>query len=287
MQLPRISIVTPSFNQGEFVEETIKSVVQQDYPNLEYVVIDGGSSDNSVDIIKKYQDKIHYWVSEKDEGHGHALNKGFSHTSGEVMAWINSDDMYTPWAFKVVAEIFLKFPHVMWIVGINAFWNTEGAMIKVSRNPKNIFNFLLGDYTWVQQESVFWRRTLWEKAGSFINQDYKFMVDGELWTRFFLHEELHSVECVFAGYRMHSKNRAKCNYSLCLHEMDAAISTMKEKCPRHVLEKYNKIRLLRKIKALDFVCRLRSRFPSLLKEYDYKNIKFRDGAWSERTIPFF
>jgi glycosyltransferase involved in cell wall biosynthesis len=165
MSLPKISIVTPSYNQGRFLEETILSVLDQGYPDLEYVLIDGGSGDDSVDIIKKYQQNLHYWVSEKDEGHGHAINKGFSRTTGEIMAWINSDDKYTPWSFKVVSEIFTQFPHVMWIVGFNSWWNSDGAMTGAARIQKKIYDYLLGNYAWIQQESVFWRRSLWDKVG--------------------------------------------------------------------------------------------------------------------------
>ena len=142
MNYPKISIVTPSFNQAPYIEETLQSVLGQNYPNLEYVVIDGGSADGSVDIIKKYEDQLHYFVSEKDFGHGHAINKGFAKTSGEIMAWINSDDKYMPWAFNVVAEIFKKFPEVDWIIGYNGIWNSQGVMTHAYRRPKNICEFL-------------------------------------------------------------------------------------------------------------------------------------------------
>src|SRR5262245_25856999 len=98
--MKKISIVTPSFNQARFVEQTLKSVLDQNYPALEYIVIDGGSSDGSREIIEKYRPRLSYFVSEPDRGHGHALNKGFAKTTGEIMAWINSDDMYLPWTFK-------------------------------------------------------------------------------------------------------------------------------------------------------------------------------------------
>lgn len=289
MSLPKISIVTPSFNQGHFLEETIRSVLEQKYENLEYVVIDGGSSDNSVDIIKKYDDRLHYWVSEEDEGHGHALNKGFSRTSGEIMAWINSDDMYTPWSFKVVSEIFSQLPHVMWIMGFTSLWNDAGAMIHAGRVQKNIFDFLLGNYAWIQQESVFWRRELWEKAGGYINQNYKLMVDGELWTRFFLHEELYTVHCILGGYRLHSHNRALCNRPQCLQEMEQAISIMKQKCSSAIIESYNRLKWFQILKRSFF-----SKFipvsslwcPSLFTNAEYKKISYENKKWIEHSRPF-
>jgi glycosyltransferase involved in cell wall biosynthesis len=246
-----------------------------------------------VEIAKTYEKQLHYWISEKDEGLGHALNKGFSHTSGEIMAWINSDDMYTPWSLKVVAEVFTQFPSVMWIVGFNSWWNSAGAMTSASRAPKNIYDFLLGNYAWIQQESVFWRRKLWEKAGGYINQDYKLMVDGELWTRFFLHEELYSVDCILGGYRVHSENRAKLRYRECLEEMNSAISVMKQKCSHEVLNTYAQLQLLQKVRRTPFLRYLpisyfgrRLIFPAAFKNAVYRNITYENEMWTERALAF-
>jgi len=287
----KISIVTPSFNQGHFLEQTIHSVLSQNYSNLEYVIIDGGSSDDSLDIIKRYDKQLSFWVSEKDEGHGHALNKGFSHTTGEIMAWINSDDMYTPWTFRTVSEIFSAFPHVMWIVGFNSWWNCNGAMTHALRKPKNIFDYLFGKYAWIQQESVFWRRSLWEKSGGYINQNYKLMVDGELWTRFFLHEQLHSVDSILGGYRSHSDNRAKNNYSECLREMDIAITEMRKNCSSDVLKTSNDLAFLHDLAkdgvSKGMVTKIGSRiFPSALSAASYKNIMWENEEWRERSLPY-
>ena len=159
---PKISIVTPSHNQGQLIEETIRSVLSQEYPNLEYIIIDGASTDNSVEIIKKYEQHLAYWVSEPDEGHAHALNKGFSRATGEIMAWINSDDKYLPWTFSVVAEVFNTHKDIEWITGYHSLWDIYGRQVKALAVYKNIYDFLLGRYDWIQQESVFWRRSLWE-----------------------------------------------------------------------------------------------------------------------------
>src|SRR6266540_2247918 len=112
---PRISIITPSFNQGAFLEQAIRSVIVQNYPNLEYVIIDGGSTDNSIEIIKKYEKHLHYWISEKDNGQYDAINKGFAKSSGVIMGWLNSDDMYCPWALKTVSSIFSECPNIEWL----------------------------------------------------------------------------------------------------------------------------------------------------------------------------
>jgi len=290
--LPSISIVTPSLNQAAFLDETIQSVLSQKYPRLEYVVIDGGSTDGSVEIIKNSSQHLHYWVSEEDDGHGHALNKGFAHTSGEILAWINSDDKYMPWTFEVVGEIFTLFPHVNWIVGFNAWWSSKGFLTSAVRNPKNVYDMLLGNYRWIQQESVFWRRSLWEKAGGRINQDFNFMVDGDLWCRFFLLDELYSVDCILSGYRVHSTNRAKDHYAQCLAEMERTIATMKSKCPQNVLQTYSTLKAVNRIKKVPLLNYLpvatlgRQLLPATFAKAAYKNLFFEDGLWKERHLPF-
>ena len=117
-KLLKISVVTPSFNQGEFLEDTIKSVLLQNYDNIEYVIVDGGSEDNSINVIRRYQDRLAYWVSEKDSGQYYAINKGFINTSGEIMAWLNAGDKFTSWAFQVVGEIFSLFRNIEWITSL-------------------------------------------------------------------------------------------------------------------------------------------------------------------------
>src|SRR5687768_13083798 len=106
MNSPKISIITPSYNQGRFIEETILSVINQNYPNLEYIIIDGGSTDNTVEIIRKYEQHLAYWVSEKDGGQSEAINKGFKKATGDIVCWINSDDFFMPGALSKVADCF-------------------------------------------------------------------------------------------------------------------------------------------------------------------------------------
>jgi glycosyltransferase involved in cell wall biosynthesis len=227
MASAKISIVTPSFNQAPFLEQTIRSIVHQNYHNLEYIVIDGGSTDGSVEIIKKFAPHIHYFISEVDTGHGNAINKGFRQSTGEIMAWLNSDDMYMPWTFRTVAEIFEQHPEIDWISGLATLWNDKGALLPVTLPPKNIFDFLDDDFEWIQQESVFWRRRLWDKAGGRVDESYKFMVDGELWTRFFRHAALWYASCFIGGYRMHKTNRAREFLQECRDEMRKAIEAMR------------------------------------------------------------
>ena len=236
---PKISIVTPSFNQVQFIEETILSVINQNYPNLEYIIIDGGSTDGSVEIIKKYEKHLTYWVSEPDNGHGHALNKGFARSTGEIMAWINSDDKYYPYTFSAVADIFNTFSDINWIQGKNSWIDKSGRLEDVRFSFIIIYSFLFCDYKWIQQESVFWRRSLWEKSGAFINENMELMVDGELWTRFFLSDELWHLDLVISSFRSHEKNRSHTQIEKVYREMDEVINVMKTRLSPELISSFN------------------------------------------------
>jgi glycosyltransferase involved in cell wall biosynthesis len=244
--LPKISIITPVFNGSTYLEETIFSVINQCYPNLEYIIIDGGSTDGTVDIIKKYEKHLAYWVSEPDKGLYHAVQKGFEKSTGDIMAWINSDDMYYKGAFCMVAELFTQFPQIDWMMGIPSVYDEQGRTVMVDNfKPWCKADLYVGKYAgdnWIQQESTFWRRSLWEKAGSTLNLDLKYAADFELWLRFFRYAELYSLKSLLSGFRFRSGNQVSLdNRSAYINEVQVAISEELARLPEVYVYKLQEI----------------------------------------------
>ncbi len=225
-KFPKISIVTPSYDQVEFLENAILSVVSQDYENIEYIVIDGGSEDGSQDVIKRYANRIKYWCSESDNGQYDAIDKGFQKSTGEIMAWLNSDDMYYAWTFKTVACIMARFPEVEWLTTLMpGYWDRYGFCLGLRSTTGytgySKAAFLDGCYLtgmspgrnlgWIQQESTFWRRSLWQRSGARLcDRDIAFAGDFELWSRFYKYGELVGVEVPLAGFRIRDQQRGSC-----------------------------------------------------------------------------
>lgn len=204
MGLPKISIITPSYNQVEFLEQTIKSVLEQEYANLEYIIIDGGSTDGSVDIIKKYAHQLTYWISEPDTGLYNALNKGFKIATGDILAWLNSDDIYFNKSLFMVAEIFNNFSKVNWLTSNHTFINDEDVIVHTHTSKcYSRLGFLRDGIKWIQQESTFWRRSLWEKSGGNIDENCSLAGDYELWCRMYQFDVPYLITTSLAGFRVH------------------------------------------------------------------------------------
>ncbi|PKN38357.1 MAG: glycosyltransferase [Deltaproteobacteria bacterium HGW-Deltaproteobacteria-2] len=203
---PKISIVTPSYNQGQFLEETIRSVLLQNYPNLEYIIIDGGSADNSVEIIKKYEPWLTYWVSEKDNGQADAIYRGFEKATGEIIAWINSDDCYLPSAFSHVAKIFNSVPYKNLLIGSSYHVTLELIYLKKYYGFSQTLESLLIDGMQFSQPACFWKRNKFFELGGF---DRKLICcfDYDMFLRFCAVGEFTHTLHPLAIYRHHSSSK--------------------------------------------------------------------------------
>jgi len=218
---PKISLVTPVFNSARYLEATFRSVLSQGYPNLEYIVVDGGSTDGSVDIIRKYESQLHSWVSEPDRGMYDAINKGFARSSGDLMGWISATDMLHAGSLFVVGSVFRTFPQVEWITGRPTGFSDDGMAAEILRLRRwSRWAFLAGANRYIQQESTFWRRSLWERAGSRVDDSRRNASDFELWVRFFRHAKLYSVDALIGGFRSHPDSLGLQNLAEChrIHE---------------------------------------------------------------------
>jgi glycosyltransferase involved in cell wall biosynthesis len=181
---PKISIVTPSYNQAQFIEETIRAVLLQGYPDIEFIIIDGGSKDDTVEVIKKYAPFIAYWVSEKDRGQSDALNKGFVKATGQICYWINSDDLPDKNVFGTVATFFSQNPQSEVVYGDCFFIDQNNKLLKISKSK----SFTPGDLiigNIFDQPTVYFKTQLWHRFGP-IREDLRFIMDYELWLRWSL-----------------------------------------------------------------------------------------------------
>jgi glycosyltransferase involved in cell wall biosynthesis len=196
-----VTIVTPSYNQGEYLEETIRSVLLQDYPNLEYIIIDGGSTDNSVEIIRKYEPWLAHWVSEPDKGQADAINKGFALATGDIFGWLNSDDIYAPRALWTVAEQFVE--HVDWdlIYGSGRYLNEDGSIRGKFVASRPFDRKLLRTFDYILQPAAFWRRELWESTSG-LDISLNWGLDWEWFIRATSIGSAQYLELDLAGYRL-------------------------------------------------------------------------------------
>jgi glycosyltransferase involved in cell wall biosynthesis len=231
---PRISLVTPSYQQAPFLEATLASIHDQRYPGLEHVVVDGGSTDGSVAVLERWAPRLARFSSGPDGGMYDALDRGFAGTTGEVMGWLNADDLHAPWTLALVGELFERFPDVQWLTtqyplifdeagrcvqtGYGGGFNAE-AFRRGANLPGRGW-FATG---FVQQESTFWRRSLWERAGARMDTSLKLAGDFELWARFFDHAPLHAVAAPLAGFRKHGAQKTSIAFEAYLAEAEAVL----------------------------------------------------------------
>lgn len=198
---PLVSVVTPSFNQGEFLEDTIRSVLAQDYPAVEYLIVDGGSTDTSVDIIKRYDSDLAWWVSEPDEGQASAINKGISRAKGEFVAWLNSDDLYFPGAIKSAVDIMLSDPQIGMVYGDAVTIDEKGRPIRELIFPDWKLDDLI-QFRIICQPAVFMRRSSYQGVSG-LDPNYQFMLDHHLWVRIARQTQIKHVSALWAAARHH------------------------------------------------------------------------------------
>ncbi|MCL0029651.1 glycosyltransferase [Dehalococcoidia bacterium] len=209
-----VSIVTPSLNQGQFIEECIKSVKNQSYKNIEHIIVDGGSADSTINILKKHAGTYNMtWISEPDNGMYDAINRGFNLSKGEIMAWINADDMYLPWAIEIVVNVITKLD-IDWCTGVPGQWSKQGLHHSLPFFIPVYSRALIkrGCYHgkglgWIQQESTFWTRRLWNKVGSKVDNTLQLAGDFYLWKSFAEHSQLYTINAVLAGRRVHKDQK--------------------------------------------------------------------------------
>lgn len=230
-----ISIVTPNLNGAPFLGATIDSVLAADHGALEYVVVDGGSTDGSLEVIAARAGRLAHWVSESDRGLYAALNKGFAMTTGQVMGWLNAGDYLFPHCLSIVCEIFERFPEVEWLTSrVITLLDAKGRVVSQRVHPGFARrSFLRGENLpgigpgvasgFIQQESTFWRRTLWQRAGGRLDESLRLAGDFELWTRFFRHARLCAVAAPLGGFRKHKGQLSADSWDAYLREASEAL----------------------------------------------------------------
>ena len=216
--LPKVSIITPSYNQAIFLERTIRSVLEQDYPNIEYIIIDGGSSDGSWEIIEKYADRLAYWQSQKDKGQTDAINQGFARASGEILAWLNSDDILYPGAVSAAVSYLQKHPEIGMVYGDCDWINADDRVIGRFPAAQTDLRKLRRGYVHIPQQASFFRAALWRKVGP-LDDSFYFAMDYDLWTRLASHQPLLYVQEVWAGFRLHEGAKSIAEDDRCWPEM--------------------------------------------------------------------
>lgn len=216
--MPLISIVTPSYNQARFLEATIRSVLEQDYPHIEYLIVDGGSTDGSLEIIQRYADRLAWWVSEPDQGQTDAINKGFARARGEIFAWLNSDDTYAPGAVSQAVAFLQSHPQVGMVYGDANLIDENGQVIGKFPARQTDYRRLKRGYVHIPQQASFFRASLWKQVGP-LDPTFYFAMDYDLWVRIARLAPLHYVPSLWANFRLHDTGKSVVADDRCWPEM--------------------------------------------------------------------
>jgi glycosyltransferase involved in cell wall biosynthesis len=215
---PLVSIITPSFNQAIFLEKTIQSVLGQDYTNIEYLIVDGASTDGSLEIIQKYTDRLEWWISETDQGQTDAINKGFARANGEILAWLNSDDTYEPHAVSEAVSYLQAHPEVGMVYGDANFINERGEVIGKFVAQQTDYRRLRRGGVYIPQQASFFRAVLWQQVGP-LDPSFYFAMDYDLWVRLAKITQLRYYPCLWANFRLHGDAKTIAEDERCWPEM--------------------------------------------------------------------
>ncbi len=199
---PLVTIVTPSYNQARYLEHTIRSVLAQDYPHIEYIIVDGGSTDGSVDIIRKYEDCLAWWVSEPDRGHSHAVNKGFARARGEILAWLNSDDLYTPYAVREAVEFLEAHPEVGMVYADALYIDEEGYVLGRFPAAQTDYRRMMRGYVHIPQATTFFRASVYREVGP-LREDLYYAFDYAFWVQIAKRYPIRYLPRLWAYFRIH------------------------------------------------------------------------------------
>lgn len=215
---PLVSIITPSFNQAHFLEATIQSVLDQDYEHIEYIIMDGGSTDGSLDIIRSYEGRLSTWVSEPDLGQTDAINKGFALASGEIFAWLNSDDTYLPGAVSEAVSYLQAHPHIGMVYGKAYYINEDGDRVALYPAGPTDYRGLRRGINTIPQQTMFFRSILWRMAGP-LDSGFYYAMDYDLWTRISAVSPIAFHPEFMANFRLQSASKSMTEASRCWPEM--------------------------------------------------------------------
>jgi len=207
---PKVSLVTPSFNQGQFVARTVRSVLLQDYPNLEYIFMDGGSTDETMDAVAPYLDRFAYWRSERDGGHAAAVHEGLQRATGDIMGYLNSDDLLAPGAVQQVVEYFRSYPEVDAVYSHRVVVDENDVITQMWLLPPHS-NYLISRWDLLPQETCFWRRGLFEQAGN-VDPRMAFALDYDLFVRFMRKGKLMRMNAFLGAFRWHEGSKSALQY---------------------------------------------------------------------------
>ena len=216
--LPLVSIVTPSFNQRPYLEAAIRSVLDQDYPHIEYIVIDGGSTDGSLDVLRAHAAQISLWMSEPDSGQTEAINKGFSKANGDILAWLNSDDVYRPGAIREAVAYLREHAEVGMVYGDADYIDSHGRVVGQFPAAQTDGRRLMRGYVHIPQQASFFRSRLWRMVGP-LDETYRFAMDYDLWTRLAEISTMRYVRRTWAAFRLHGTAKTLAASYLCWPEM--------------------------------------------------------------------